>query len=70
MITFTSPLIDAIRILIYAFIAGIELIERRGLRIRNVLKDFRLLFPSAPGIQQTTEIVTTKKSSQFQVSRR
>lgn len=48
---------------------GRELIERRGRKIRKVLSDFMLELPSMPGSQVTTEIVTTKISSQFQRSR-
>jgi len=40
--TLTNPLMVAPRILIKAFICGIELMERNGLRILNVLKDFKL----------------------------
>jgi hypothetical protein len=51
-----------------AFMLGRELIERRGRRIRKVLNDFIDELPSMPGIHVTTEMATTKKSSQFQVS--
>lgn len=47
---------------------GSELIERRGRRIRNVLSDFIEELPWIPGSQVTTEIETTKISSQFQRS--
>lgn len=53
---------------IRAFILGSELIERRGRKIRKVLSDFIEELPSMPGIQVTTEIDTTKISSQFQRS--
>jgi hypothetical protein len=53
---------------IKAFILGSELIERKGRKIRNVLSDFIEEFPWIPGSHVTTEIETTKMSSQFQRS--
>ena len=67
--TFNRPLRVAPSILIKAFICGIELMERSGLKILKVLKDFRLEFLLSPGSQPMTEIITTNKSSQDQMSR-
>lgn len=68
MKTFTIPGIELKSDLISCFMLGIELIERRGLKIRKVLNDFMLELPSMPGNQVMTEIVTTKISSQFHLS--
>lgn len=66
--TFTIPGMELNRDWISAFMLGSELIERRGRKILNVLKDFIEELPSMPGSQVTTEIVTTKISSQFHLS--
>ena len=50
--------------------AGILLIERNGLRIRNVLRAFKLSLPPLIGSKLMMLIVTMKKSRQFQASRR
>lgn len=68
MNTFTIPGMELNRDWISAFMLGSELIERRGRKILNVLKDFIEELPSMPGSQVTTEIVTTKISSQFHLS--
>ena len=67
--TFNRPLRVAPRIVIKAFICGIELMERKGLKILKVLRDLRLELLLSPGSQPTTEIITTNKSSQDQISR-
>lgn len=67
--TFMRPSSEASNVLISCFMRGIELIERSGRRILNVLKDLSDELLLMPGIQPMTEIITTKKSSQFHTSR-
>ena len=67
--TLQSPGIDLIREPIKLFILGIVLIDRRGLRILNILKTlspFDLVF----GKKSKILTHTTKKSSQFHPSRK
>jgi len=69
MKTFIRPGNDESNDWIRAFILGKEFIERRGLKIRNVLKDFMLELLSIFGSHVTTDTLTTKISSQFHLSR-
>jgi len=63
--TFIRPGNDESNDYISAFILGIEFIERKGRKIRNVLNDFMLELLPTPGNHVTTETETTKISSQF-----
>jgi len=49
---------------------GILLMERRGRKIRAVRKTFRLEYWFKAGKKSSKETRTTKKSSQFQTSRK
>lgn len=55
---------------IYRRIVGILLIDLRGLRIRKVLKAFKLSEPPEIGSMPMMLIITMKKSRQFQASLR
>ena len=55
---------------ICCLIVGIRFIERSGLRIRNVLRDFKLSEPPFNGRNPMTLTMTMKKSRQLKGSRR
>ena len=67
--TLQSPGIDFINVMIRLFILGIALIDLSGLNILSMRST--LITPeSTLGMKSTMLTNTTKKSSQFQVSRR
>jgi len=68
--TLTRPTREASKVLMSAFMRGIELIDRSGRRIRKVRSDLSDELLSMPGSHPITEILTTKKSNQFHTSRK
>jgi hypothetical protein len=68
--TFMRPGTDLISELIITFIPLILLIDLKGRRILKALSTFRVEIDSEPGITSASEIRTTKKSRQFQPSRK